>query len=99
MILEDTSSSLYHNIATIQCRRSHLLKDRGAKGDGQTDDTAALQAALLANANCKVTYFPHGVYLVTDTLYVPPGSRIVGEVSSNENKHYCETDVVLVVAS
>jgi glucan 1,3-beta-glucosidase len=58
------------------------VKDAGARGDGQTDDTAALQAALLANANCKITYFPHGVYLVTDTLYVPPGSRIVGEVWS-----------------
>ena len=58
------------------------VKDTGAKGDGQTDDTAALQAALFANAYCKVTYFPHGIYLVTDTLYVPPGSRIVGQVWS-----------------
>lgn len=51
------------------------VKDHGAKGDGQTDDTAAIQAVLLANANCKITYFPHGVYLITSTLYVPPGSR------------------------
>ena len=58
------------------------VKDAGAAGDGVTDDTAALQRALLANAHCKVTYFPHGVYVVTDTLYVPPGSRIVGEVWS-----------------
>jgi glucan 1,3-beta-glucosidase len=58
------------------------VEDAGAKGDGQTDDTAALQAALLANAGCKITYFPHGVYLVTDTLYVPPGSRILGQVWS-----------------
>lgn len=58
------------------------VKDHGAAGDGQTDDTEAINAALKANANCKVTYFPHGVYLVTDTIYVPPGSRIVGEVWS-----------------
>ncbi|KAK4931428.1 hypothetical protein LTR49_002129 [Elasticomyces elasticus] len=58
------------------------VKDCGARSDGQTDDTEALQAVLLTNANCKVTYFPHGVYLVTKTLYVPPGSRIVGEVWS-----------------
>ncbi|KAL9078318.1 MAG: hypothetical protein Q9157_002749 [Trypethelium eluteriae] len=58
------------------------VKNVGARGDGQTDDTAAINAALKANAGCKITYFPHGVYLVTDTIYVPPGSRIVGEVWS-----------------
>jgi glucan 1,3-beta-glucosidase len=58
------------------------VKDAGARGDGITDDTAALQQALLSNADCKITYFPHGVYLVTNTIYVPPGSRIVGEVWS-----------------
>jgi len=58
------------------------VKDVGARGDGQTDDTQAINAALAANAGCKITYFPHGVYVVTDTIYVPPGSRIVGEVWS-----------------
>jgi glucan 1,3-beta-glucosidase len=37
---------------------------------------------LKANANCKITYFPYGVYVVTGTIKVPPGSRIVGEVWS-----------------
>lgn len=41
-----------------------------------------LQAARLRSANCKVTYFPHDVYVVTKTIYVPPRSRIVGEVWS-----------------
>ncbi|CAK1355823.1 Glucan endo-1,3-beta-glucosidase [Cercospora beticola] len=59
------------------------VKDAGAAGDGVTDDTQAIQQALLANADCnKVTFFPHGVYVVTDTLYVPPGSRLVGQVLS-----------------
>jgi glucan 1,3-beta-glucosidase len=58
------------------------VKDAGAKGDGKTDDTAAINAALIANAGCKITYFPHGVYFVTDTIHVPPGSRLVGEVWS-----------------
>ncbi|KAG0653108.1 hypothetical protein D0Z07_0768 [Hyphodiscus hymeniophilus] len=43
------------------------VKDAGAKGDGKTDDTAAINAALIANAGCKITYFPHGVYIVTNT--------------------------------
>ncbi|KAB8275601.1 pectate lyase superfamily protein-domain-containing protein [Aspergillus minisclerotigenes] len=50
------------------------------KGDGSTDDSASLNAILANNAaNCKITYFPYGVYLVKDTLVIPPGSRIVGE--------------------
>lgn len=37
------------------------VKDFGAKGDGITDDTMAIQAALDAGINRKV-YFPAGVY-------------------------------------
>ncbi|PGH05248.1 hypothetical protein AJ79_06859 [Helicocarpus griseus UAMH5409] len=58
------------------------VKDAGAKGDGRTDDTAAINKALQDNADCKITFFPHGVYIVTDTIVVPPGSRIVGEFMS-----------------
>jgi hypothetical protein len=44
-----------------------------AKGDGTTDDTATIQAAL--NAGCdgktpKTLYFPAGTYRVTNTLYL-----------------------------
>ncbi|KAI9838133.1 MAG: hypothetical protein M1819_006289 [Sarea resinae] len=55
------------------------VKGMGAQGDGSHDDTAAINAALEANSNKKITYFPHGVYIVTDTIKVPPGSIIVGE--------------------
>ncbi|KAL5371585.1 hypothetical protein DPSP01_014165 [Paraphaeosphaeria sporulosa] len=49
------------------------VKDAGfdAKGDGTKDESAALNAILL--------YFPYGVYVVRSTLFIPPGSRIVGE--------------------
>jgi hypothetical protein len=50
------------------------------RGDGVTDDSTSLNAILRENAaNCRVTYFPYGVYLLRDTLMIPPGSRIVGE--------------------
>lgn len=58
------------------------VKAVGAAGDGVTDDTVAINAALAANAGCKITYFPAGTYLVTDTIKVPAGSRLVGEVWS-----------------
>lgn len=40
------------------------VKDQGVAGDGATDDTAAINEILLANAGCKITYFPQGTYLV-----------------------------------
>lgn len=52
----------------------------GAKGDGKTDDTAALQKVITAAAAAgKVVYFDAGTYIVTSTLFVPAKSKIVGE--------------------
>ncbi len=40
-----------------------------AKGDGVTDDTAAIQQAISANLNgSKIIYLPNGTYLVSDRL-------------------------------
>lgn len=43
--------------------------DFGAKGDGVTDDTAAIQAAIKATAGV-VLWFPRGLYKVTSTLFI-----------------------------
>ena len=43
-----------------------VKRDYGAKGDGVTDDTAAIQAALTERKN--LIYLPDGTYLVSDTL-------------------------------
>ncbi|KAI1136588.1 glycoside hydrolase family 55 protein [Hypoxylon sp. FL0543] len=51
-------------------------------GDGKADDTASLQAIINKYAGCKILFFPYGVYLVTDTLVFPPGSRVYGEAWS-----------------
>ena len=43
----------------------------GAKGDGKTDDTDALQKAIFENkGQFKTLYFPNGTYLVSRTLFV-----------------------------
>lgn len=64
------------------------VKVWGAKGDGKTDDTAAINAILEANAGCKIIYFPAGTYIVTSTIFVPPGSRIVGEAFATISGKY-----------
>jgi hypothetical protein len=51
------------------------IRDLGAKGDGHTDDTAALQNAI---ANHRAIYFPSGFYLVHDTLELRPDTVLVG---------------------
>lgn len=56
----------------------------GAKGDGKTDDTAAIQAALNAYPNGKrITYLPNGVYLVSRTLTWPTGTPGTGNDYKN----------------
>lgn len=46
-----------------------------ATGDGKTDDTAALQQALLDNGNTnRIIYIPDGTYLISATLRWPGGA-------------------------
>lgn len=55
-------------------------RDAGAKGDGVTDDTDALNELFAsAAAGNKVVFLDAGMYLVTKTVQIPAGSRIFGE--------------------
>lgn len=44
----------------------------GAKGDGITDDTEAIQSAIDSLPNGGVLYFPLGKYIVSEELLVSP---------------------------
>jgi hypothetical protein len=56
------------------------VRSAGAKGDGVTDDTDAINEVLAsAAADGKIVFFDAGSYVVTSTVRVPAGSRIVGE--------------------
>jgi len=77
---------------TVQAklRETVSVKDFGAVGDGVTDDTAAIQAAIdatqLTTGSTYITathpstlYIPAGVYKVTDTLQTTGNLNIVGD--------------------
>ena len=48
-------------------------------GDGSTDDTASINTILSMHTGCKLVYFPAGTYIVTDTIMIPKGTRIIGD--------------------
>ncbi|KII89977.1 glycoside hydrolase family 55 protein [Plicaturopsis crispa FD-325 SS-3] len=57
-------------------------KSQGCKGDGRTDDTAAIKNLLAKYAGCKIIFFDAGTYVVSSTIQIPAGTKIVGEVWS-----------------
>jgi glucan 1,3-beta-glucosidase len=56
------------------------VKSAGAKGDGVTDDTAAIQALFNSASTSDIVYFDHGAYVITSTVKVPKDIRITGEI-------------------
>ena len=68
------------------------VKAFGAKGDGETSDTAAIQAAILCCPKDGTVYVPKGVYYVTPlflksnmTLWLDEGAVLLGDTDRN---HY-----------
>ena len=73
------------------------VKRYGAVGDGVTNDTAAIQAAITSGA--KALWFPAGTYLVTAALTQANNARWYGDgyeasiIQSNVNGYLVETTV------
>ncbi len=68
------------------------VKDYGAVGDGATNDTTAVQAAITAAAvSGGIVWFPQGTYSVADTLtlqskvYLVGASRRASIIKSSDN--------------
>ncbi len=57
------------------CNTWGNARDLGAKGDGVTDDTEALQRAI---ATHQTVYLPSGFYIVRDTLRLRPDTALIG---------------------
>jgi hypothetical protein len=79
-------------VRTIQKKLDDFVsvKDFGAKGDGVTDDTEAINRALFevycrtaSPSAKKILYFPAGKYKVSDGINVPSDATIKGEGINN----------------
>jgi hypothetical protein len=62
------------------------VKDFGAKGDGLTDDTVAINRALFQlycrQVNPQIRrslFFPAGVYVISSSILIPPYAMLYGE--------------------
>lgn len=73
-----TGKALFSRTVQAKLRESVSVKDFGAVGDGVTDDTAAIQAAVTAAENGSL-YFPAGTYLVNTAILLPSNVFIFGD--------------------
>ena len=66
------------------------VKDFGAKGDGATDDTAAINAAMVAAGPAQQVYFPPGKFLISAPIKTLISQTIVGASSNGEGGNNTE---------
>jgi hypothetical protein len=84
-----------HHVGVIDLRQADSLTGRinvrsfGAAGDGKTDDTAAIRAAIayslahLSGKNAPAIYFPAGNFVVKGELRVTGQTTIVGDSAAS----------------
>jgi len=67
---QGSAGSVTTNVQT-KLRETISVKDFGAVGDGITNDTAAIQAAIAGISTETILYFPVGTYKISSTLEMP----------------------------
>lgn len=80
-----------------------IVTEFGARGDGVTDDTAAINRALFqlycVQVNTQIRrslFFPAGTYKISNTLLIPPYAKLYGE---GANSSIISFEVVLWAAN
>lgn len=78
---DDNSTSIHISIPRKQPELQINVQDYGAFGDGQKDDTRAVQDALLkvAASGGGTVFFPRGMYRLSGSLSMPHYTRMRGE--------------------
>ncbi|SDI72543.1 parallel beta-helix repeat (two copies) [Pseudobutyrivibrio sp. 49] len=68
---------------TINTNKRISVRSCGAVGDGVTDDTAAIRAAIKKGEGTSV-YFPPGEYVISKTLFIPANTILFGDGDSSK---------------
>jgi polygalacturonase len=77
--IQGGAGSVYRNV-TSKLQESVSVKDFGATGDGATDDTTAIQAAVAIGGSI---YFPTGTYKITGQITLTSDLEIYGDGASS----------------
>lgn len=92
------TDAMVNSTSTIYTRLHDTVsvKDYGAKGDGSTDDTTAIQNAITAVAALNSTaggtlYFPPGVYKCTSTINLAHKCSLLGSGIFGSELHFTNT--------
>jgi hypothetical protein len=82
---QNNKLSVYNGTAYVPVDPVISVKEYGAKGDGSTDDTTAIQTAVTAigTRGGGTLYFPKGTYLISSTISLVSKIRILGESKSS----------------
>ncbi|HGM7880852.1 TPA: glycosyl hydrolase family 28-related protein [Pseudomonas aeruginosa] len=72
------SDTIGYEVNTLMALKVVVVTNYGATGNGTTDDTAAIQAAIAAAGPYSDVVFPSGTYLITSTLTSLTGQRWLG---------------------
>jgi len=79
LLVQASNSTTYRSLADRFFDYYANVKDFGAVGNGSTDDSAAIIAAIASVAPSGGTvYFPIGQYYIANNIYVAPGVTLKG---------------------
>lgn len=93
-LLDGVESEISAIDSKINNNVSINVKTLGAKGDGTTDDTTAIQNAVtLCNAKGYNLYFPTGLYKITSTITITAnGILVYGDGKENSKLRFVGCD-------
>lgn len=75
----ESNLSYMERVYNENAERGVNAKWFGAKGDGVSDDTVAIQNAIDSLNNGGTIYFPKGEYLIEKTIYLKSNIRLMGD--------------------
>ena len=98
--IDSVNSAVNTGFATVDAGRFLSVTDKGALGDGSTDDSSAIQAAIdeIEADGGGIVYFPEGVYAIATGLTITQPVRLVGvgRGSNTDNNNGLNTAVSVI---